>query len=150
MSLMNIRNRNITFKNECKICNFEVHVEFKNQQISQSTADVITLIINSVDTEYKDSVKYLNLYINSYCGTCFEESCIPEIGTIKINRYDEQGKLLLTSVYNNCKFVCNNFTHLYQTNNLNSDESKFARTSLQVIYKFSYDDMTMLFNEGEK
>ena len=127
------------FKNKCKIWNFEVHVEFANKDVNKDVADVLTLMILSVNTSFENNIKYINLCINTYTDTNVEESFIPNIKTIKICRYDDYGNIFLTTVYNNCTFICNEVKHNYYDNNL---------PEFHVVYKFTYDNMIIEPNNG--
>ena len=95
-------------------------------------------MISSIETKFKNGLKYIDLSVNAYDGTVVEESYIPKIKTIKISRYDECGNLLLTTVYNNCTFICSEIKHMYLDKNMPLDLSY-----LGVVYKFAYDNMTI-------
>ena len=128
------------YKHRTKVSNFEVRVEFTDNELNKNKiiSETLMLMISSINTGFKNGLKYIDLSINAYDGTVIEESYIPNIKTIKICRYDECGNLLLTTVYNNCTFICSEVGHMYLDNDLPSD-----LLYLQVGYKFSYDDMTI-------
>lgn len=128
------------YKHRTKVSNFEVHVEFMDNELNKNKiiSETIMLMISSIKTGFKNGLKYIDLSVNAYDGTVVEESYIPNIKTIKICRYDECGNLLLTTVYNNCTFICNEIKHTYLDNNLPLD-----LLYLHVVYKFAYDNMTI-------
>ena len=127
----------VIFGEPIKIFNFEVCPNFNNDCDcdKDKTAEVICVITDGVDIYTEGNKKCINLIIKSREGTIKYEKQIPHINKLNVCRYDLSGKLLITEVYVNCKFI--NIVNTYTYSNYNA----YGNAFLKPIYKFEYDFM---------